>query len=131
RELRLGIELDGTMHWLDDDEFEWAQSYVPGAMVLRTTARTRGLDVEINDVVHPAEPALVRHVTCSHPRARLVARFDGGESLAVARGHDEVVCAAGASHEEAAERAAAHLAAGFERHADERRRHDAAHIAEA
>ena len=131
RELRLGVEVDGTTHWLDDDEFEWTQSYVPGAMVLRTTARARGLDVEISDVVHPIEPALVRQVTCSHPRARLVVRFDGGESLAVATSHDEVVCAAGTSREEAAERASAHLAAGFEHHADERRRHDAAHIAEA
>lgn len=131
RELGLGVELDGVTHWLDDDAFEWEQSYAPGAMLLRTTARTRGLEVEVEDLVHPTDPALVRRVTCSRDRARLVVRFGARDALAVATSEDLVICAAGTSQEDAARRAAALLATGFERHADARRRHDGARIAEA
>jgi GH15 family glucan-1,4-alpha-glucosidase len=130
-ELRLGIELDGVTHWLDEEPFEWEQSYAPGAMVLRTTARAEGLVVEIDDLVHPTEPALVRRVSCSPDDAQLVVRLRSSAALAAATSADEVVCAAGWSPEEASERAATLLQAGFECHADARRRHDSARIADA
>ncbi|MFY9580053.1 MAG: glycoside hydrolase family 15 protein [Gaiellaceae bacterium] len=130
-ELRLGIEHGGATRWLDEAPFEWRQSYAAGSMVLRTTAQMRGLDVEIEDLVHPTEPALIRRISCSEKRARLVAGFRGSETLGLATSADEVVCAAGASHKEARQLAAAILELGFARHVEARQRHDVARVAAA
>jgi glucoamylase len=130
-ELRLGIELDGVTYWLDEEPFEWEQTYAPGAMVLRTTARRTGLEVAVDDLVHPAEPALVRRISCSRAGTRLVVRFQGRPSLAVAASDEVAVFAAGTTQAEARQRAAALLDEGFERHADARRSHDGARIQEA
>jgi len=130
-ELRLAIEVDGVLHWLDEEPFEWEQSYAVGSMLLHTVARKRGLEVEIDDLVHPTEPAVIRRVWSSTGRARLVVRFRAGVALALASSADMVVCAAGPSQADAAERAAALLGTSFEQHVEARRRHDAARIAEA
>ncbi len=73
-ELRLGIERDGTTLWLDDEPFAWSQSYADGALILRTTARVPGLEVEVNDLVHPSEAAVVRRISCATRGGRLVVR---------------------------------------------------------
>src|SRR5262249_27646367 len=52
-ELRLGVEVDGSTRWLDDEPFAWEQSYADGAMVLRTTAWAHGVEVQVEDLVHP------------------------------------------------------------------------------
>jgi glucoamylase len=72
-ELRLGLELEETVIWLDEDPAEWEQSYVDSASVLVTTARLVGASVEVTDLVTPGEPVLARGVTCSRA-ARLVVR---------------------------------------------------------
>jgi glucoamylase len=72
-ELRLGLELEETVIWLDEDPAEWEQSYVDSASVLVTTARLAGASVEVTDLVTPGEPVLARGVTCSRA-ARLVVR---------------------------------------------------------
>jgi glucoamylase len=146
-ELRVGVEVRSKVHWLDEQPFEWAQSYAEGSMLLRTTCRMRGLEVTIDDLVHPTEPALVRHVSCPVRGARLVVRFRalegalvlGTESAASADGTRSCVleasvdlaCAFGSSRNEAAERAAAIVSVGFEQHVHARRRHDAARVTEA
>lgn len=70
-ELRLGLEIDGSTRWLDEEPFEWEQEYVDGSSVLRTSARSDGVHVEVGDLVSPGEPVLVRGVRCSQ-EARLV-----------------------------------------------------------
>lgn len=73
-ELRLGVELDGgEMRWLDEAPFGWEQAYVDGSSVLRTTARDGDLEVEVTDLVTPAEPVLAR-VVRSSVAARIVVR---------------------------------------------------------
>ena len=72
-ELRLGLELEETVIWLDEEPAEWEQSYVDSASVLVTTARLDGATVEVTDLVTPGEPVLARGVTCSRA-ARLVVR---------------------------------------------------------
>ena len=64
-ELRLGLEIDGSTRWLDEEPFEWEQEYVDGSSLLRTSARSDGLHVEVGDLVSPGEPVLVRGVRCS------------------------------------------------------------------
>ena len=130
-ELRLGVELDGVTHWLDEEPVAWEQSYVTGSMRLRTVARMRAAEVEIEDLVHPTEPALIRRVSCSAKPARLVVRLRGSEALALATSEDEVICAAGTSQGEALRLATAILGTSFEQHVEARRRHDAACIAAA
>jgi glucoamylase len=127
-ELRLGIELEGATHWLDEEPFAWEQSYAQGSMVLRTVARLGELEVVVDDLVHPAEPALVRRVSCSSG-GKVAVRFRGDDALAHAARGDLVVCAAGASRAEAVERAESILGAGFEQHLEARRRHDAGLVA--
>jgi glucoamylase len=128
-EFRLGIDLDGVTHWLDEEPFEWEQSYAKGSMVLRTVALMRGVEVAIEDLVHPTEPALIRRVSCSAGQHGLAVRFRGHDTLALATSEDEVVCAAGTSRADAVERAESILGTGFERHLEVRRRHDAARTA--
>jgi len=72
-ELRLGLELEGTVIWLDEDPAEWDQSYVDSASVLVTAVRLDGVSVEVTDLVTPGEPVLARGVKCSRA-ARLVVR---------------------------------------------------------
>ena len=57
-ELRLGIELEGKLVWLDE-EVEAEQSYLQDTNVLLT----RLGDVEVVDLVHELEPVLIRRVT--------------------------------------------------------------------
>src|SRR6266571_3524347 len=130
-ELRLGIEIDGVSRWLDEEPFGWTQSYTDRSMILHTAARMRGLEVEIDDLVHPTEPALIRRVSCSKSGARVVVRYRAAEGLALAASPDVVVCAAGPSHTEAERRAAEILGTSFEQHVEARRRHDGTRIAEA
>src|SRR5207244_6505921 len=80
-ELRLGIQLDGVTRWLDDETFVWEQSYADGSMLLRTVCRTAGLEVTIDDLVHPTEPALVRRVSCPERGSRLGVRFRALEGV--------------------------------------------------
>jgi glucoamylase len=81
-ELRLGLERDGTIAWLDDAPCSWEQSYADGSSVLRTTADLEGTTVVITDLVTPAEPVLVRGIR-STSATRLVVRIapslDGDE----------------------------------------------------
>jgi len=57
-ELRLGIERDGKLHWLDE-EVQTQQSYLQDTNVLLT----RLGDVELVDLVHELEPVLIRRVS--------------------------------------------------------------------
>jgi len=130
-ELRLGVEVDGTTRWLDEEPFAWEQSYADGAMVLRTTARARDLEVEVEDLVHPNEPVLLRRVSCARRGARLVAAFAGSETLAVAANENVVACAAGGTQAEAQLRADAMVATSFDEHVAARRRDDGGRLATA
>lgn len=73
-ELRLGIELDGRTHWLDEEPFGWAQEYAEGASVLRTMANDGDVAVEVADLVTPGEPVFARRVRASGAQGRLVVR---------------------------------------------------------
>jgi len=66
-ELRLGLELDGTQSWLDEEPFAWSQRYDDGSSVLRTAATHGDLRVETTDLVTPGEPVLARLVRSSAP----------------------------------------------------------------
>jgi GH15 family glucan-1,4-alpha-glucosidase len=123
-ELRLGVEVDGATRWLDEEPFAWEQSYDDGAMVLRTTARADGLDVHVEDLVHPIEPVLLRRVSGANS---VVVAFRGREGLAVAVRDNVVACAAGG----APGLADSILATSFDEHVQARRRHDATRIATA
>jgi GH15 family glucan-1,4-alpha-glucosidase len=72
-ELRLGLELEGTVAWLDEEPADWEQAYVDSASVLVTTVRIDGATVAVTDLVTPGEPVLARGITCSRG-ARLVVR---------------------------------------------------------
>jgi GH15 family glucan-1,4-alpha-glucosidase len=62
-QLRVGLELAGRVHWLDEEPFEWTQRYMGDSTILRTVARSPLATVEIDDLVLPAQPALVRRVS--------------------------------------------------------------------
>lgn len=70
-ELRLGLEVDGELRWLDEGPFSWSQVYANGSSVLCTTAAAGDASVEITDLVTPGEPVLARGVRSSVP-GRLV-----------------------------------------------------------
>lgn len=76
-ELRLGVEHDGKLHWLDE-ELQAQQSYLQDTNVLLT--RLGG--IELVDLVHELEPVLIRRVT---GRGRLVVQcrpnLDGSTRL--------------------------------------------------
>jgi glucoamylase len=72
-ELRLGLEIEGAVCWLDEDPFEWEQSYADGSSLLRTTARDGARTVQVTDLVTPGEPVLVRGVRCGET-ARILVR---------------------------------------------------------
>lgn len=72
-ELRVGLEIDGTVAWLDEEPFTWQQAYADGSSVLTTRAQNGELSVELTDFLTPGEPVLVRGVRSSAP-ARLVVR---------------------------------------------------------
>jgi glucoamylase len=71
-ELRMGLELDGAVRWLDEEPFEWTQEYLGDSTILRTTVRSAGLAVEIVDLVLPDEPVLRRRVSSDASGATLV-----------------------------------------------------------
>lgn len=71
-ELRLGLELDGAVQWLDEEPFDWTQEWAGDSTILRTTGRSAALTVELDDLVLPEAPVLVRRVSCSVDGARLV-----------------------------------------------------------
>jgi len=73
-ELRLGVEVDGSTSWLDEEPFHWSQEYENGSSVLRTSAANGDFAVEVTDLVTPGEPVLVRSVCCPAARGRLVVR---------------------------------------------------------
>jgi len=73
-ELRLGVEVDGSASWLDEEPFHWSQEYVSRSSVLRTSAASGNFAVEVTDLVTPGEPVLVRSVCCPAARGRLVVR---------------------------------------------------------
>jgi glucoamylase len=125
-ELRLGVEVDGRTRWLDEEPFAWEQSYVDGTMVLRTTVRARGLEVQVEDLVHSTEPVLLRRISGA---GRVVVAFGGRENVAVAVRGDVVACAAGETHAQATALAEATLATSFEEHVAARLQHDAARLA--
>jgi GH15 family glucan-1,4-alpha-glucosidase len=72
-ELRLGLELEDSVYWLDEEPFEWQQSYAAGGSALSTRAQLGELVVDVTDLVTPAEPVLARGVRCSQ-EARLLVR---------------------------------------------------------
>jgi glucoamylase len=130
--LRVGIERDGRVRWLDDPSFEWSQSYVDDAVVLRSTARTTELEVELEDVVAVDEPVLLRRVSPVAAGGRIRVEIDGVEgSLALRTSGRLVACAFGTSPADAAERAERFAQASFDDVAAERTRIDAAGIARA
>ncbi len=73
-ELRLGVEVDGSTSWLDEEPFHWDQEYESGSSVLRTSAVNGDFAVDVTDLVTPGEPVLVRSVCCPSWRGRLVVR---------------------------------------------------------
>ena len=71
-DLRLGVELDGEIRWLDEEPLEWTQEYVDDSTILRTVGRSDALTIEIVDLVLPDAPVLRRRVSCDVPGATLV-----------------------------------------------------------
>ena len=71
-ELRLGLDVDGGVRWLDEEPFEWTQEYIGDAAIVRTSARSRGLSVEIDDLVLVEAAVLLRRVSTDASGARLV-----------------------------------------------------------
>ena len=71
-ELRLGLDCDDAVVWLDEEPADWEQAYADGASVLVTTTRNDGVSVEVTDLVTPGEPVLVRGVRCSAASRLLV-----------------------------------------------------------
>jgi glucoamylase len=71
-ELRMGIELEGEVRWLDEEPLEWSQEYLGDSTILRTTGRSAGLAVEIVDLVLPDEPVLRRRVSSDASGATLL-----------------------------------------------------------
>ena len=70
--LRLGIELEGHVRWLDEEPFTWSQEYVGDSTIVRTTASSAALTVEIDDLVVPDQPVLVRRISSDTAGMRLV-----------------------------------------------------------
>jgi glucoamylase len=71
RELRLGVIVDGTTRWLDEDA-SWRQRYLDDTSVLVTEVDLGDLQVTVTDLVDPDEPVLRRQVVASQP-VRVVA----------------------------------------------------------
>jgi GH15 family glucan-1,4-alpha-glucosidase len=129
--LRIGIEQNGGVRWLDDPSFDWSQSYADDAMVLRSRARSGELEVELEDVVAVDEPVLLRRVSgAANARIRATADVADG-SFAVRTNGRLVACAFGTSSKQARERAERFLQARFDDVAAARLSADAAIIARA
>jgi oligosaccharide amylase len=71
-ELRLGVVLNGDTHWLDEEPFDWEQGYAGSSSILRTVASDGERQIEITDLVRPADPVLVRRVRTASPGLGLV-----------------------------------------------------------
>jgi glucoamylase len=67
-ELRFGLELDGDVHWLDEEPSGWEQSYLQDTNVLLSRAG----EVELVDLVHELEPVLLRRIASPGSDARVV-----------------------------------------------------------
>ena len=81
-ELRVGLDRDGTVLWLDEEPCSWQQSYVEDSSILRTTAQLGDTTVEITDLVTPAEPVLARAVRASASErvvVRIAPSLDGDD----------------------------------------------------
>src|SRR5919202_3020665 len=61
--LRLGLDLDGAVRWLDDVPLEWTQEWLGQSTILRSFGQSPELSVEIVDLVLPDEPVLRRRVS--------------------------------------------------------------------
>jgi glucoamylase len=87
-ELRLGIVPNGNTHWLDEEPFDWEQSYVDDSSILRTVAFDREREIELTDLVTPGDPVLMRRIRCASPGLRLVVycrpELDEGRSYTAA-----------------------------------------------
>jgi glucoamylase len=70
--LRIGLEADGRTLWLDEAPFAWTQGYVGASTLLRTVARSDELAVEIDDLVLPDAPVLLRRLSSEVTGARVV-----------------------------------------------------------
>jgi glucoamylase len=75
-ELRTGLALGDEKLWLDEEPFEWTQAYVGDSTILRTVARSAQATVEIDDLVLPDVPVLVR---------RFVSDIDGARAIVTCR----------------------------------------------
>ena len=73
-ELRLGLEREGEVLWLDEAPLEWTQSWDGDSTILRTVGRSDALTVELDDVVLPDKPVLLRRISSSDTAATLVVR---------------------------------------------------------
>ncbi len=73
-ELRLGLELDGNVRWLDSDDVVGEQAYLPDTSILRTALHGGDVEAELVDLVCAEAPVLVRHVTSPARDTRLVVR---------------------------------------------------------
>jgi glucoamylase len=71
-ELRVGLELDGEVRWLDQEPFAWSQEYLGESTIVRTTARSPEAVVEIDDLVLPDQPVLVRRFSSDAAGARVI-----------------------------------------------------------
>jgi glucoamylase len=71
-ELRVGLELGGEIRWLDEEPFEWTQVWDGDSTVVRTIGRSAGVTVEIDDLVLPDEPVLVRRLSSDVTDAHVV-----------------------------------------------------------
>jgi GH15 family glucan-1,4-alpha-glucosidase len=130
--LRLALERDGEVHWLDDPGFEWTQRYADDAMVLRSSGRNAVLDVELEDVVAVDEPVFLRRVSSAAGDVTLRVAADVGDGSPVVRTNGRLLaCAFGSTVDEAADRADRFLREPFEEVAAARARADAAGIARA
>lgn len=71
---RVGVFVDGQMHWLDDNTWVITQSYPHDSLIGHTVARNAdiGIIIEFDDVVDVDENAFLRtvHVINEHPTKR-------------------------------------------------------------
>jgi GH15 family glucan-1,4-alpha-glucosidase len=110
--LRVGVESDGGVRWLDDPSFEWSQAYADDAMVLRSTARSADLEVIVEDVVAVDEPVFVRRLSVD---AAVLVDVDVADGAVAVRTNGRLLaCACGTSPEDAADRAERFLRVPFE-----------------
>lgn len=69
RRVRLGLrdEADGRLMWLDDDGNEPNQEYLQDTNVCRCTYERAGLQVTVDDAVHPDRDLIIRRIAVRNP----------------------------------------------------------------